>query len=172
MMSNVVALAGAFAVDDDGAVLESAKKSYYGMVPSAFVSTPTGELWCTTMTVPIPAETREVSVEFELPGHDAYGTSRRTVQARTFNTGSVALGDLVTAFLVSDEPSAGNPCAFNRSGLVILPTPTHNVHRSAPLYVYFEVYNLTLDAIGASSYSVEVAVAPQREEGGFLRRAW
>jgi hypothetical protein len=50
-----------------------------------------------------------------------------------------------------------------RNGLSILPAPWSVFGAEQPIYLYFEVYNLALDANGTATYQVEAALAPKRQ---------
>ena len=61
---------------------------------------------------------------------------------------------------------------FARNGLKIVPMATLSFRRGGPMYVYFEIYNLTRgEDFGMTEYEVEHAVRSGRgsNEGGILR---
>jgi hypothetical protein len=47
---------------------------------------------------------------------------------------------------------------FVKNGLEIMPLPGLAIQKQRPLYVYFEIYNLTLNAPGETSYEIEYSV--------------
>jgi hypothetical protein len=66
--------------------------------------------------------------------------------------------------LASDiAPASGNE-AFVKNGLRITPNPSRRFNRKEPVHVYFEVYHLTPDAEGNSSFSLEYTALVQKEK--------
>jgi len=53
----------------------------------------------------------------------------------------------------------GSPERFVRGDLEVIPLPGRTLGTTEPLFIYFEVYNLTRDEVGATRYRVEYSVA-------------
>lgn len=69
----------------------------------------------------------------------------------------LALSDILFASAVRP---VDRESPFNRGALEVVPHASRRYHTSAPIPVYFEVYNLTRDARDVSSYTVEYRVGP------------
>ena len=90
----------------------------------------------------------------------------------TFNCdlfeGQLALSDILFARRISQ---AENPTVFTRGALDVIPHPLRAYSRSVSMPLYFEVYNLTTDATGVSSYTVEYKIIPhERDKKRFWQR--
>ncbi|MDH3215225.1 MAG: GWxTD domain-containing protein [Candidatus Krumholzibacteria bacterium] len=63
------------------------------------------------------------------------------------------------------------PSIFARGPLEVVPHPLRAYGRSFPMPIYFELYNLTLDDRGVSSYTLEYKIVPhKREKKSFRER--
>lgn len=76
----------------------------------------------------------------------------------------LALSDLQIAQNI-EEADPSQPSRFVRNGWDIQPAPTRSFHRGEPLFVYYEIYNLTRDAFGQTRYRVSYEVETQTSEG-------
>jgi hypothetical protein len=54
---------------------------------------------------------------------------------------------------------------FARSGQAIVPRPTGQFGPNEPIYLYFEIYDLSRDEIGATRYQIALAVTSLRQRG-------
>ncbi len=57
--------------------------------------------------------------------------------------------------LASNITAAVDSSRFFRNGLQVIPNPWHRFSRSKPVYLYFEIYNLTPDNQGNTHFSIE-----------------
>jgi len=57
----------------------------------------------------------------------------------------------------------GCPARFVRGDLEVIPLPGRTLGTTEPLFIYFEVYNLSRDSVGATHYRVEYSVAESDE---------
>ena len=77
-----------------------------------------------------------------------------TVPGYTGDT--LMLSDIKLAVSITPADSTDGP--FIRNGLEIVPNPARLYQRTDPVHFYYEIYNLTLDESGRSSYQVELEV--------------
>ena len=69
---------------------------------------------------------------------------------------TLMLSDIKLAVSITPADSTDGP--FIRNGLEIVPNPARLYQRTDPVHFYYEIYNLTLDESGRSSYQVELEV--------------
>jgi GWxTD domain-containing protein len=70
------------------------------------------------------------------------------------------------------EITPGRRGRFVKGTLEVLPLPGRTLGAGQPLFVYFEIYNLTKDAIGATDYTVKYAVAESSDDTALLTRLY
>lgn len=63
---------------------------------------------------------------------------------------------IASAITPTDEEGA-----FVRNGLRIDPNPSHIFPQDAPVYFYYEIYNLSTDETGRTSYRTELEITPK-----------
>ena len=73
---------------------------------------------------------------------------------------SLVMSDLEMAWTVSKEPREPK---YRKGDVWVVPMPTRTYQPDQPVFVYYEVYNLTRDAFGRTRYRVEYAI---REHSG------
>jgi len=81
---------------------------------------------------------------------ESVGGFRSQLPVRSFSEDTLEISSILLARRVIEKPDR----PFGRSRYVILPNPTQATPRSRKAYFYFEVYNLTRDAFGRTSYKV------------------
>ena len=71
------------------------------------------------------------------------------------------ISDILPAASISDaQPDQTG--RFIRGDLEIIPLPGRNIGSDQPLFIYFEIYNLTLDQFGTTRYRIEYSVSETR----------
>lgn len=88
-----------------------------------------------------------------------WGMYRQEVEIPTFED-SLAVSEIEMAWDISDTSQTSQTSKFTKGELVVIPSPTRsfNLHQDANLY--YEVYNLTLDAFGQAKYRVTYTIHP------------
>lgn len=84
-----------------------------------------------------------------------------------FSAPNLAMSDLLMADLI--EPASGFS-RFDRNGLHVSPNPLHRFSTAQPVYVYFEVYNLSKGDDQRARYSIDFVLTPESAGGGLLGR--
>jgi len=84
-----------------------------------------------------------------------------------FSENELALSSIVLASAI--EPASGNE-SFVKNGLRIAPNPSRRFDHKKPVYVYFEVYHLTPDAEGKTSFVIEYTALLRKEEKSGARK--
>jgi hypothetical protein len=75
-----------------------------------------------------------------------------------FSAGSFAMSDLVLASTVGP---VNDESPFARGNLNVLPSFTRRYTTDQPVYVYYEIYNLTLDSEDHTEYVTEIELRPR-----------
>ncbi|MFA7421604.1 MAG: GWxTD domain-containing protein, partial [Melioribacteraceae bacterium] len=84
---------------------------------------------------------------------------------QSFNTANLVLSDLVLSKEIKIEEQV--PGGFWRNEYSILPNVTNTFDSKAPLYLYYEIYNLSLSSDKESNFEQTVTLKPKEEEGFF-----
>ena len=88
-----------------------------------------------------------------------WGMYRQQVEIPTFED-SLAVSEIEMAWDISDTLQTSQTSKFAKGELVVIPSPTRSfdLHKDANLY--YEVYNLKLDAFGQAKYRVTYTIRP------------
>ncbi|MCH8276897.1 MAG: tetratricopeptide repeat protein [Bacteroidetes bacterium] len=162
---NVTANAGTFVVGENRDMLVERRNTIYGLKTNQVVHFEESSLWVNTQALRVPAGHQEVSVEFETVGGGTVAVQRRDVVIKDFSGDNLALSDVMLAYRI-DETDDGRPVLPSdivRDNLSIMPAPWSVFSRAQPIYLYFEVYNLTLKADGIADYEVEAVLKPKAQ---------
>lgn len=106
------------------------------------------------LTFALPPGFYFMAVTVEEPETGRFSSYRQRVTCRDLES-SLALSDIVFASKIT---TLTKPSPFARGALEVVPHPARNYRSTGPIPVYFEVYNLSVDHRGVSSYTVEYRV--------------
>jgi GWxTD domain-containing protein len=101
-----------------------------------------------------------LAVEAEDVESGSLGTFRERLRVRRFGRDSLQVSSLLLARQVVERDTT----VHGRDRYMILPNPLGQCDRYTQAHFYFEVYNLTRDAFGATQYRVTYQVRPLAEE--------
>jgi len=89
------------------------------------------------------------------------------IHTEPFLKDSLSVSDIEFAqnIHISEEQSI-----FLKNNLFVLPLPSKKHDLSLPLFVYFEIYNLTLDANKRSRYNIELRLSRLKSKKGIFNR--
>ena len=90
-----------------------------------------------------------------------------SVHVRDFTHNQLAISDLILADDIHLKTSIPN---INRSQVSILPNFKHIFKPGQDLYLYYEIYNLSLDRTGSSNYNVSYEIRKLREKKSGLAK--
>ncbi len=83
---------------------------------------------------------------------------------RDYWVDSLIMSDLhIAQQVVESNPDATSK--WTRNGFDILPAPTRQFRKGQPLFVYYEIYNLTRDEFGQTRFQLSYEVEAQTSEG-------
>ncbi len=122
-------------------------------------------LWHGVHTLSATPGNYELAVEFATVGDETVGFERIEVTAPNFAGAGLMLSDLLLAYHIEKAfGTAAAPGRIQRGELSISPAAWGVFDAQQPIYLYFEVYNLSLQG-GEASYEIQAAIAPHDEDG-------
>lgn len=89
------------------------------------------------------------------------GIYEATLNVWDYTGQALNLSDIKLAASVTPAQNTGR---FVRHGLEIVPHPTHRYEQTQPVYFYYEIYNLTKDETGRTSYRTDLEITAQEKE--------
>jgi hypothetical protein len=141
----------------------------YGLKTAQVEAFKEANLWVYTQAMNIPAGAQTISVEFETAGGNTVGVQRRNITIPDFNQDKLMLSDVMLAYNVVEAPD-GKPAKAGdlvRKDLSIRPAPWSVFGKKNPIYLYFEIYNLTQQAGNQTKFQVEAILSPKQVDAGF-----
>jgi GWxTD domain-containing protein len=96
-------------------------------------------------------------------------TVEELLELPDFSGDELMVSDILPAALIR-EVEADREGRFIRNGLEVLPLPGRVIQTDQPLFIYYEIYNLAKDAIGATQYDVAYSIAEAPEDMGLTTR--
>jgi GWxTD domain-containing protein len=96
---------------------------------------------------------------------DQIGTLEYTLEVAAFPEKTLSLSDLQLSAAIRE---AGASHRFVKNGYQIVPLPGLTVEKNRPLFIYFEIYNLTQNSAGETNYQLDYRVfVPKSKKGLF-----
>jgi len=90
---------------------------------------------------------------------------RSDFSVSSFSDTALCLSDIQPAFNIrAKEKSIG----FQKHGLTVVPIPENTIQKNMPLYLYYEIYNLTVSDSGKTNYQIIFLIHPPRISKGFF----
>ena len=152
-------------------MLVERRRTIYGLPTSQVVQFDESNLWVDTQKMTTPPGHHEVSVEFETSGGTTVAVKRREVDIHDFSSLKLSMSDILMAYRI-EETDNGKPVVATdifRNNLSIQPAPWTVLSLDQPIYIYFEVYNLSLGTDGQARYEVEATLTPKDKGSGVGR---
>ena len=87
----------------------------------------------------------------------------QALDLRDYWVDDLILSDLQIAQNIT-ETNPAEPTKWTRNGFEILPAPTRQFRKGQPLFVYYEIYNLTGDEFGQTRFQLSYEVEAQTSE--------
>ncbi len=170
-MIEVNARAGTFLINDRREVLVERTRNIYGLPTNQVMSFAEQHLWIDTQQMQVPSGTHELSVEFETASGQTVAVQRREITVPNYDQTGVILSDIMLAYSV-EQTENGAPLSaaeIVRRDLSILPAPWSVYSTEWPIYLYFEIYGLALNAQGSTDYDIEITLEPKNTDRGIRR---
>jgi len=96
------------------------------------------------------------------------GVAREKINVENFSESQLLMSSVVLARADSSTPPL---TLYHEHDIHLVPVLAPEFFAGEPLYVYYEIYHLTLDANGRSSYRLDYAMAPEAENQSIVSRA-
>jgi GWxTD domain-containing protein len=96
------------------------------------------------------------------------GAERERLAVENFSSAQLSMSSIVLAVADSSNPHL---ILYRENEVTLTPSLSQEFSAGQPIYVYYEIYNLTLDAKGQSHYRLEYVVEPVQEHPSFVSRA-
>ncbi|MDZ7288616.1 MAG: GWxTD domain-containing protein [candidate division KSB1 bacterium] len=95
------------------------------------------------------------------------GSLRYDLETISFPEKSLSLSDIQ---LSTEIREARGESRFVKNGYFVMPLPNLMVNKAKPIFVYFEVYNLSVDRAGETNYQVDYRVSVPERGRGFFKK--
>ena len=112
-------------------------------------------------------ETYQLSFYAQSSDKSKLGGGNFDIEVPSFKNDKLNLSDLELAFNIVPFDSSS---VFNRGELSIVPNPSAKFKKSEPMFLYYEIYNLTKDEQGVTSFETEYSINQiERQKKGLKR---
>jgi len=96
-------------------------------------------------------------------------TADERVELPDYSGDELMVSNILPAAQIT-EVGPGREGRFIRGNLEVLPLPGRALQTDQPLFIYYEVYNLSRDGFGATEYRVDYTISEAPEGGALLTR--
>ncbi len=117
----------------------------------------------------LPLKPHIIAFHAKVTGQDIVNGWRHYLAPGDSGRDRLACSTLKTAFEIS---SSGSPENRDRKSLVMVPNPLNAGKRGDPLYIYYEIYNLGLDAKGNTEYTADFTLRLLEGRKNLLQRVF
>jgi hypothetical protein len=114
----------------------------------------------------VPPDSYHVAVHVRPEGTPLIGGQRFDMRVPDYTQPEMAMSDVVPASQIETAAAEG---PYVRHGWRITPNPTRYFPRTEPVHLYFELYNLLLNADDQTDYSIAYTLVSEKKPG-LLRR--
>jgi tetratricopeptide (TPR) repeat protein len=115
----------------------------------------------------VPADSYHVAIHGRALDTDVLGGYKFDAYVPDFSGEELSSSDLLLAHSITP---ATDSARATRGTLEITVNPLQRFSVREPLFVYFEIYRLTLDDSDQTEYTLEYSLSPRNEERGFFGR--
>jgi hypothetical protein len=106
----------------------------------------------------------QIAFEIMLIKDNGVSANRFNYKIRNFSIIDLELSDILLAEKVTKSDF---DLAMKRGDLNILPNPLNEFTTTSDIYIYYEVYNLTLDANNMANFEQRVTISIKDDQSGF-----
>ncbi len=157
-------------LDDQYEVIFESQEKIEDLIPSQIITFPDRQQWVGINQTQVSTDIDKLSVELEV-SHGKTTSLQEKVVLPGYNQTGVMLSDIMLAYSV-EQTENGTPLSEHeivRQDFSILPAARNTYLTNWPIYLYFEVYGLSLNAQGETSFEVEIKLEPQNTRRGIPR---
>ena len=125
-----------------------------------------GEWYIDLYRFEVPPDSYQIAFYLRPGDIDFLGGWKFEKQVPDYYSTGLSISDIELATRI--EPAI-KPGKFVKNGLVVVPNPTRLFDLKTPVYIYFEIYHLTQDFAGNSSFLIEYTMTLlERKQKGLL----
>ena len=152
-----------FVINDRGDTLVERTRNFnYSNMVKVF---PDQDLWVDTQRMQVSSDEHDLMVVQKADGQ-TMDMRHRYIKVPDYGGAGLMVSDIMHAYSVQQAEN-GIPPSTNeivRRGFSILPAPRTVYSTEWPIYLYFEVYGLALNALGRTDYDVEITLEPKNAD--------
>ena len=132
---------------------------------------PDQDLWVDTQQMRVSSDAHDLTV-VQIADGQTVDIRHREIKLPDYDQAGLRLSDVMLAYSV-EQTENGIPLSANeivRKGFSVLPAVRNVFSTEWPIYLYFEVYGLTLGTRGRADYDVEITLEPK--DADHRNRRW
>jgi len=95
------------------------------------------------------------------------GGDKIKIDVPRFNTDALAMSDLILAYEITEANSNG---MLNFERASIIPNPTNQFSKIEPVQLYYEIYNLSQNKRGETSYTIDYELTQLKRKRSGLKK--
>ena len=132
---------------------------------------PDQDLWVDTQQMQVSSDASDLMV-VQKTGGKTVDVRRREIKLPRYDQAGLRISDVMLAYSVEQTENGVRTRANEivRKGFSILPAARNVYSTEWPIYLYFEVYGLALNARGKTDYDVEITLKPK--DADHRNRRW
>jgi len=97
------------------------------------------------------------------------GYLRKPIQVRDFRGNALTVSDIQFLAEVTDTTQQKYLPLANKNGILVAPYPYREVHKSCPLFCYFEIYNIIASGV-TTEYEIALRVTSDKSRKSTFKR--
>ena len=152
-----------FVITDQGDTLVERTRNFnYSNMVKVF---PDQDLWVDTQQMQVSSDEHDLMVVQKADGQ-TMDMRHRYIKVPDYGRAGLMLSSVMHAYSI-EQTENGVPPSTNeivRRGFSILPAARNVYSTEWPIYLYFEVYGLALNALGRTDYDVEITLEPKNAD--------
>ena len=153
-----------FLINDQGDTLAERTRNF-DYSTNQVKAFPDKYLWVDTKKMQVSSDAHNLMVVQKADGQTT-DLRRREIKVPGYDQAGLRISDVMLAYSVEQTESSIPPSANEivRKGFSILPAARNVYSTEWPIYLYFEVYGLALNAQGRTDYDVEIELEPKNAD--------
>ena len=152
-----------FVMNDKGDTLVERTRNFnYSNMVKVF---PDQDLWVDTQQMQVSSDEHDLRVVQKADGQ-TMDMRHGFFKVPDYGRAGLMLSDIMHAYSVEQTENGISPSTNEivRRGFTIFPAPRKVYSTEWPIYLYFEVYGLALNALGRTDYDVEITLEPKNAD--------
>jgi len=153
-----------FLINDQGDTLAQ-RTRHFDYSTNQVKAFPDKFLWVDTQQMQVSSDAHDLMVVQKADGQTT-DLRRQKIKVPRYDQAGLRVSDVILAYSVEQTESSISASANEivRKGFSILPAARNVYSAEWPIYLYFEVYGLALNARGRTDYDVEITLEPKNAD--------